>query len=984
MSMDHCRAEIENAGGRPLSGDDVQKMWEDIQGRADSIRRDRPSLSEAALLKAAADDLTLEAQMAARIEMRNAKMNLVKRVRRREGIVRMAQALGGARSADLALAIEAKLVGINTAVRGARLSVDAQGVALTRQYLGGLSVELEQAGLYHAVRNGSLDRDIARELWRLSSEGGNPGISGNKAALRAAEIFHRYQRLAVEGLNREGAWIGRIDGYITRQGHDADRMVKAGYPAWRAAMLRHLDERSFEAVTDRERFLKGVYQGLVTGVHLDADSLTGFKDPAFKGPSNVAKKLSQARTLHFKDADAWMDYQAEFGAPNIIETMLRGLDKAAKATALMREYGTNPRAEFDADIQHLQETWRDRDMGAVMRLNDRVKPLNNQMDELDGTAATPVNRTLARIGAGMRTWQSMSKLGGVLLSALTDVPYKAGELKYQGINLMESYADGFASIARGRGTGEVREIMDLLGAGLEGVVGHMASRFDGGDHVPGMLSSVANHYFRWTGLTYWTDAQRAGAEIIMSRHLGTLQGQEWDALPHETSRILSMFDIGKAEWEALAGVEWAQANGKAHLTPDRARLLSDEAADALMPTRVKDISDAFTARLDRAQERIEVLTTRLEKLDVRLSKAASVPKDGEAAEIRFRVEGWKRGANGIRRVRDAIVDMRDGKTSTNRTLLIMRQHLDWARSANLDLGAKMQQQRTRMEKKAAKAADDLEELPVRIAEIERQLLDQFRQLEEMPQRYQDDLDKARAEVRDDLALKLTSYFSDRGMYAVLQTGARERAILRQGTRAGTPVGEALRTLTQFKAFPVAIITKVWGRDIHGGAEGWGKAAGIFHLMVMTTVFGYLAGVAKDMAKGRTPRDPTDPKTWAAAFAQGGGAGIYGDFIVGKYSRFGNTALETVAGPTLTSAGDIVNLWAATRGGDGRAATALRIAMANTPFANLFWLRPAIDYGFLYQVQEAMNPGFLRRMERRLKEENGQTFIIPPSSVVTGD
>ncbi len=984
MSRDNCRAEVEAAGGAPISREALDDMWIDLEARAARIRRDRPSLSDSAILKAAADEASAEAQMAARIELRNAKMNLVKRVRRRSQIEDTARSLGGQRGADLALAIEAKLVGINSAVRGARLSVDAQGVALARDWMGGLTNDMDKAGLFGLVRQGKLDREIARELWQLSRPDGQRGISGNRAAEKAAAIIHKYQRLSVETLNREGAWIGQVDGYITRQAHDPDRMVMAGYRAWRDTIAAKLDERTFEGVTDREKFLDQVYRALTTGVHLDAEGMAGFKDPAFKGPSNLAKKLSAARTLHFKDADAWMDYQQAFGSRNIIESILRGLDKAAKSTALMREYGTNPRAEFDQDLRYLAETWRDRDAGAVMALNNRVGALNNQMSELDGTAATPVNRVLAKWAAGNRTWQSMSKLGGVVISAITDVPFKAGELRYQGINLLEAYGDGLTSITRGRGDGEVREIMDLIGAGLEGSIGHIAARFDGGDHVPGKLSSMANTFFRWTGLTYWTDAQRAGAELIMARHLGGLRGQEWAALPAETRRVLSLFDIGADEWRALSSVEWASAEGRAHLTPDRARMLSDDTADGLMPAKVEEIGKTYAARLDRAQENIDRLMARLEKLDARQTAAKGVPKDGEAAEIRAMVAGWERGANGIRRTRDAILSMRDGGKSTNKTLEVMRRELDWARSANLKLGAKMQRQKARMEMQAARAAQDLESLPAQIAQVERQLLDQMQVLEDLPSRYEQELASARDAVRDGLALKLASYFSDRGKYAVLEPGARERAILRQGTRSGTPVGEALRTILQFKAFPATMITKVWGREIYGGQEGSARAAGIVHMMVASTVFGFLAMSAKDLAKGRTPRDPTDPKVWMAAFAQGGGGGIYGDFLVGKYNRFGNTALETAAGPTLSTAADIVNLWAATRGGDGRAATALRIAVANTPFANLFYTRPALDYLFLYQVQEALNPGFLRRMERRLKEENGQRFIIPPSNVVNGD
>ena len=36
----------------------------------------------------------------------------------------------------------------------------------------------------------------------------------------------------------------------------------------------------------------------------------------------------------------------------------------------------------------------------------------------------------------------------------------------------------------------------------------------------------------------------------------------------------------------------------------------------------------------------------------------------------------------------------------------------------------------------------------------------------------------------------------------------------------------------------------------------------------------------------------------------------------------------------------------------------------------------------YQLQETINPGYLSRMEKRIKRENDQEFWLPPSSVVS--
>jgi hypothetical protein len=156
--------------------------------------------------------------------------------------------------------------------------------------------------------------------------------------------------------------------------------------------------------------------------------------------------------------------------------------------------------------------------------------------------------------------------------------------------------------------------------------------------------------------------------------------------------------------------------------------------------------------------------------------------------------------------------------------------------------------------------------------------------------------------------------------------------------------------------------------------------GIAHIIVATTMFGYLSMATKDVLKGREPREINAKTIWAA-MAQGGGLGIYGDFLFGEFSRYGRSFLETLSGPTFGQFGDLGELWTRLRNGDDAAANFTRMVLNNTPFINLFYTRAALDYLILYQIQEMANPGYLRRMESRLQRENNQKFLVPPSRVV---
>lgn len=242
-------------------------------------------------------------------------------------------------------------------------------------------------------------------------------------------------------------------------------------------------------------------------------------------------------------------------------------------------------------------------------------------------------------------------------------------------------------------------------------------------------------------------------------------------------------------------------------------------------------------------------------------------------------------------------------------------------------------------------------------------------------------------MREELADRMYNFYSDRVGFAALKPDAKTRAMLLQGTQPGTWLGSGMRLVTQFKSFPVAFLQKAMGSALYGsGSDTLGqairnpKAMGeVASLVLTSTVLGYMSMVAKDLSKGKEPRDPRDPRTMMAALQQGGGMGIYGDFLFGEAkSRTGGTLVSNLAGPTLSTADDLTDIWRRIRNGDDAAAKTFNTALSNTPFMNVFYLRPVLDYMILNSLTEAMNPGALRRREALITKQNEQGWLMRPS------
>jgi hypothetical protein len=142
---------------------------------------------------------------------------------------------------------------------------------------------------------------------------------------------------------------------------------------------------------------------------------------------------------------------------------------------------------------------------------------------------------------------------------------------------------------------------------------------------------------------------------------------------------------------------------------------------------------------------------------------------------------------------------------------------------------------------------------------------------------------------------------------------------------------------------------------------------------------------KEVAKGREMREPS-PEAFLAAALQGGGLGIYGDFLFGEANRYGGGTLETLAGPGIGTVSETIDLLQRARGvvtgGDvDFGGDAIRLLKSNTPFANLFYTKEAMNYMVWYQLQEMNNPGYLQRAERRAENQNDTKYWAAPSSFV---
>lgn len=241
------------------------------------------------------------------------------------------------------------------------------------------------------------------------------------------------------------------------------------------------------------------------------------------------------------------------------------------------------------------------------------------------------------------------------------------------------------------------------------------------------------------------------------------------------------------------------------------------------------------------------------------------------------------------------------------------------------------------------------------------------------------------QVADDLATRLLEMVQSETEFAVPSQSLRGRALMVSDLQPGTLQGELIRSFAMYKSFAISLVfTHIRRGLLQKGALAKGQY--LLNLTISATLFGALALNLKEISKGRDPRPMTSPEFWASAMLQGGGLGIFGDFVFADLNRFDRGLAETLAGPVIGFFNDVRRL---TLGNlvqlPGDDPTNFGRELANflrryTPGGSVWYARLAYERMLLDELQRFADPQAgrkFRQLERRYRRDFGQRYFWKP-------
>ena len=245
------------------------------------------------------------------------------------------------------------------------------------------------------------------------------------------------------------------------------------------------------------------------------------------------------------------------------------------------------------------------------------------------------------------------------------------------------------------------------------------------------------------------------------------------------------------------------------------------------------------------------------------------------------------------------------------------------------------------------------------------------------------------QLADDLATRMLEMVQSETEFAVPSQSLRGRAWMVSDLQPGTLQGELIRSFAMYKSFAVSLaFTHIRRGLLQKGALAKGQY--FANLTISATLFGALALNLKEISKGRDPRPMNTPEFWGAALLQGGGLGIFGDFLFADVNRFDRGLAETVAGPVVgffndvrrLSLGNLVQLPGEDPTNFGRELT--NFLRRYTPGGSVWYARLAYERLVLDELQRFVDPRAGRRfrqLERRYRREFGQRFFWKPGQTL---
>jgi hypothetical protein len=432
-------------------------------------------------------------------------------------------------------------------------SVQSLQNAIIKSVNTGLQEFLRTTGrtIIGTSRDPAMLRNIIRERHGQATD--------DLAAKAIAQAVGQQQERLRQLFNAHGGNIGKLEDFGVSHSHNVTKIRAAGFDAWSAAVTKFL---AWHRIVDFKTGRPFAAEGAVPSADAAAvflrdvwDGITsrGWDDRAPSmavGGKALYNQRAEHRVLHFRDGDAWMDYNLQFGTSDPFTAVVGGLHGMARDIAQMRVLGPNPRMglEFASQVA-MKKAAELRDQAMEDAVTGASRLAKTMLSHLDGSSNMPVNVFWASFFGGTRSVLTSIQLGSAPLSATTDLATISMASKAVGMNP----ANVLARAARLMASSEERAMLAASGYVADGLadMGAASARYTGNTYAPEIAERLSSVTMRASGLAFWTDMNKLAFQGEFTAMLGTSAAKSFDQLHPELRQLFTQRGITPADWDLL-------------------------------------------------------------------------------------------------------------------------------------------------------------------------------------------------------------------------------------------------------------------------------------------------------------------------------------------------------------------------------------------------------------------------------------------------
>ena len=403
-------------------------------------------------------------------------------------------------------------------------------------------------GKYHSQLVGMLQRFRTRRLgWYQDQKGLAKLVRAiyreetDDAQLNAfAKQWHEMAEVVRTQFNAKGGSIHKNDNWIMPQHHDARALMKVGKDQWKRDILPMLDTGKMLddagkplSSENLDEALDYVFETITTG------GLNKTKDLTVpRLGKKMARRHNERRFLYFKDADAWLKYQKDYGRGDVFTTLTGHLDSMASDIALMETFGPSPESTFKALVAQLEK-------GKMVKGHQKAY-LQAVYNNVSGKTSQGELTSLSDFMQANRNILVASTLGRAFLSAVSDLGFQAVTASYNNIPAWKVLRRHMSTM-----TDEANQVFAVrMGLVAESMINrmHAANRY-ADVYGTGPTAKIAESVMRASLLQPWTDAGRKAFGMEFSAMLAENFSKSFDELPEATLRGFKQYGIGPDDWD---------------------------------------------------------------------------------------------------------------------------------------------------------------------------------------------------------------------------------------------------------------------------------------------------------------------------------------------------------------------------------------------------------------------------------------------------